>query len=315
MKELKREAKYKEKLKKLQFYDNKDQEYHLKAAQNIRDILEGRKKLGSTDRANNQDENQKKIKGTQQNESIAQKLLRHRQAQNTIYQTGQKRLAPISEEEERRNRHNFLAREGRSNAKNFIVLDTETSGFPRDGGGNEPIQIAAIIFKKGKETKSHFNEIYQIEGKITKSAQRVHGLTKKMLKDKLLFSKGAAERLKNFLNKEKTFPIIAHFAKYDRDDVLKPAFNRVDVTPIDDKRWKCTRDMANKHPGVPQDMPRGLDDLLEHFGFNRRDEEEKHNALDDCRMDAKVYLELCKKVKAEGFVENEAGKSELEEMI
>ena len=63
MQELKREAKYKEKLKKLQFYDNKDQEYHLKAAQNIRDILEGRKKLGynklprrGTDGANNQDE-------------------------------------------------------------------------------------------------------------------------------------------------------------------------------------------------------------------------------------------------------------------
>ncbi len=69
--------------------------------------------------------------------------------------------------------------------------------------------------------------------------------------------------------------------------------------------------MANKHPGMPPRMPRGLDDLLEHFGFSRRDEEEEHNAMEDCRMDAKVYLELCKKVKAEGFVEDEAGESEI----
>lgn len=134
------------------------------------------------------------------------------------------------------------------------------------------------------------------------------------MQDRLLFSKSAAERLKNFLNKEKTFPVVAHYAKYDRDDVLKPAFDKVGVATISSERWKCTKEMANDHPRVPQDMQRGLDDLLECFGYERRDEEERHDALEDCRLDAKVYLELCKNVKAERTVVAESGGSEQAEV-
>ena len=45
---------------------------------------------------------------------------------------------------------------------------------------------------------------------------------------------------------------------------------------------------------VPFLEARGLDDVLEHYGFERRDVDEKHDALDDCRLTAKIYKELVK---------------------
>ena len=41
----------------------------------------------------------------------------------------------------------------KNRAKNFYVLDDETSGFIGDGGGNEPIQIVALLYRKRMESK------------------------------------------------------------------------------------------------------------------------------------------------------------------
>jgi len=38
------------------------------------------------------------------------------------------------------------------------------------------------------------------------------------------FSLVASERLMNFLNEHKDLSIVAHYAKHDRDQCLKPAF-------------------------------------------------------------------------------------------
>ena len=37
---------------------------------------------------------------------------------------------------------------------------------------------------------------------------------------------------------------------------------------------------------------RTLDSVLEHFGFAPREEEEKHDAIHDCKLTAKIYMEL-----------------------
>jgi DNA polymerase III epsilon subunit-like protein len=47
--------------------------------------------------------------------------------------------------------------------------------------------------------------------------------------------------------------------------------------------------MSFKVPCLPH---RTLDDVLEYFGFERRDPEELHSALNDCRQAAKVYMKL-----------------------
>ena len=59
-------------------------------------------------------------------------------------------------------------------------------------------------------------------------------------------TKGGCEMLKNFLNIKPDYPIVTHNVEYDRDKVLRPAFEKLEVghlMPVD-KRWKCTMDMT-----------------------------------------------------------------------
>ena len=95
----------------------------------------------------------------------------------------------------------------------------------------------------------------------------------------------------NYLNTNKDFPIIAFNAQYDRDKVLKPAYkkvNNLDRLPPDN-RWRCALEMACKVPGLNVFT---LDDVLEHFGHERRDMNKYHEALEDARCTAKVYMSM-----------------------
>lgn len=93
-----------------------------------------------------------------------------------------------------------------------------------------------------------------------------------------------------FLNKHHQMPIVAFFAGYDRDKVLKPAYDKLhnnEMAMLDD-RWICAQERC-KRTGNWKVM--SLDDALEHFGFERRDEDAAHDALVDARLAAVVYME------------------------
>ena len=149
---------------------------------------------------------------------------------------------------------------------------------------------------------------------MTEKAIKTHGLTRELLKYKgaKKASEGQLKILLNFLNEKKDLPIVAHFAKYDRDQVLLPTFKRLGMEkmmpPVE--RWRCTFEEAERVPDV---KIRDLDTLLEHFGFEARDEDVLHNAVLDCQLTAKVYMELMKlpprKVSELGF-ENKWTKDE-----
>lgn len=103
--------------------------------------------------------------------------------------------------------------------------------------------------------------------------------------------------LANFLNMEKDLPIVAHNAEYDRDDVLRPTFEKVsniDGFPTVD-RWVCTIELAKKRTDlVPPTTPKGLDSLLSHFGLEPRDTDTNHDAHIDCVKTAQLYMKLSK---------------------
>ena len=86
------------------------------------------------------------------------------------------------------------------------------------------------MYTNGKESARYrYKKYFLPKGKITTSAFNTHGYTIDMLKEKgaKMFTNGDSQKLVNFLNIEKDYPIVAHFAKYDKEDVLKPAFKRV----------------------------------------------------------------------------------------
>ena len=131
------------------------------------------------------------------------------------------------------------------------------------------------------------------EGEFTESALRVHGLSRKVLKKKgaKVFTKATSDMIMNYLNIMKDLPIVAHNVEHDRDKVLMPAFKKVgnlDALPPD-SRWRCTQEMANRIPFLNMVT---LDDALEHFGHERRDVDKHHDALEDARLAAKVYMSI-----------------------
>ena len=127
------------------------------------------------------------------------------------------------------------------------------------------------MYKDGQEVMTHgIGKYFLPNGKITDSAFGTHGFDKETLKQngtKSLTYEDCKD-LVSFLHKEGTFPIIAHKVKYDRDQVLKPAFKRLrNCTGLPrDSRWICTMDLADQRPDlVPRRVSRGLDSLLKHF--------------------------------------------------
>ena len=91
-----------------------------------------------------------------------------------------------------------------------------------------------------------------------------------MLKEKGAkeFTMSQSQILANFLNRERDFPIVCHNVRYDRDEVLRPAFERVNnlvALPHND-RWICTMKLAYQRTDlIPKFINKGLDPLLHYL--------------------------------------------------
>ena len=133
------------------------------------------------------------------------------------------------------------------------------------------------------------------EGKFTEQAKRINGQSKKTLtlKGAKKFSKADADDLVKFLNVCKDLPIVAHNVDYDRDQVLKPAFNKIcnKKLPLDN-RWVCTKKMSYELTDL---KGHSLDDVLEYFDFESRCPKTKHDSVTDCHYAAKIYMKMMEK--------------------
>ena len=68
---------------------------------------------------------------------------------------------------------------------NFYTIDTETDGFPWEGGKNEPVQIVATMHRQGQECEDEkYSKYFMPRGKITASAVNTHKLDLETLKEK-----------------------------------------------------------------------------------------------------------------------------------
>ena len=142
-----------------------------------------------------------------------------------------------------------------------------------------------------------YHRYFLPKGKITKSALDTHKLTLEKLKEKNAkeYTREDSQELAEFLNREPNLPIVAHNVRYDRDSVLKPAFEKVgDLKNMPrDTRWVCTIKLADsRYDLVPSRINRGLDSLLEYLKLERREPGKAHEAMDDCIKTAHLYMKL-----------------------
>ncbi len=163
-----------------------------------------------------------------------------------------------------------------------IVLDTETTGLSVKDG-HRIVEIGCIELDNLVPTKNVFHFYLNPQRKVSEKAFEVHGYSDEFLSDKQKFSEIADDFL-DFIRDKK---IIIHNAEFDIGHlnnelslIGKPKINNLNVVD--------TLELArNKFPGSGI----SLDALCRRFRIDNS-KREKHTALIDCDLLAKVYINL-----------------------
>jgi DNA polymerase-3 subunit epsilon len=162
-----------------------------------------------------------------------------------------------------------------------IVLDTETTGLD-PGDGHRVIEIGCVELLDQLPTGVTFQCYLNPERPVTDSEQ-VHGISDAFLQDKPLFGHVVEEFLE-FLGDS---PLIIHNASFDLK-FLNAELHRIGRPPIAYGRAIDTIEIAKtKIPGARY----SLDELCRRFAIDLS-VRQKHGALLDAQLTAKVYLEL-----------------------
>ena len=163
-----------------------------------------------------------------------------------------------------------------------IVLDTETTGLSVKEG-HRIVEIGCIEIENLIPTKNVFHCYLNPERKVSESALKVHGYTDEFLADKKKFSDVADDFLK-FIEGKK---IIIHNAEFDIGH-LNNELSLIKKEKISKGNVIDTLEIArNKFPGSGI----SLDALCKRFRIDNS-KREKHTALIDCELLAKVYINL-----------------------
>ncbi len=163
-----------------------------------------------------------------------------------------------------------------------VLFDTETTGLA-PLNGDRIVEIAALELVNDLPTGQRFHALIDPERDIASEVSRVHGITNGDVVGKPLFA-DVAQPLTEFFADSK---LIAHNAPFDLG-FLDMEFARVDRAPLCRSRMIDTLVLAKaQFPG----MPNSLDALCRRFSINLS-ARTSHNALLDCELLAKVYIEL-----------------------
>jgi len=163
-----------------------------------------------------------------------------------------------------------------------IVLDTETTGLSVKDG-HRIVEIGCIELDDLIPTKKIFHFYLNPERKVSEEAFKVHGYSDEFLSDKKKFGEIADDFLEFIKDKK----IIIHNAEFDiahiDNELLIAGKERIIKKHIVD-----TLDIArNRFPGSAI----SLDALCKRFRIDNS-KREKHTALVDCELLAKVYINL-----------------------
>ena len=163
-----------------------------------------------------------------------------------------------------------------------IILDTETTGLSVKDG-HRIVEIGCIELDNLVPTKNIFHCYLNPERKVSEKAFEVHGYSDQFLSGKKKFFEIADE----FLNFIKDKKIIIHNAEFDISH-LNNELSIAGKPEINKENTVDTLDLArNKFPGSGI----SLDALCKRFRIDNS-KREKHTALIDCELLAKVYINL-----------------------
>ena len=163
-----------------------------------------------------------------------------------------------------------------------IVLDTETTGLSIKDR-HRIVEIGCIELKNQIPTKRFFHCLLNPERKVSDEAFKIHSYSDEFLSNKKIFSEIAKDFLE-FINDKK---LIIHNADFDLSH-LNNELTIIGKDTIKKSRVIDTLELAReKFPGSAIN----LDSLCKKFRINYS-KRQRHNALVDCELLSKVYINL-----------------------
>ena len=164
-----------------------------------------------------------------------------------------------------------------------VFLDTETTGLSIKED-HRVIEVACIETENLIPTKNVFYKLINPERKISEDAFKIHGYDNEKLKNEPKFADVAKDLIK-FIDGKK---LIIHNAPFDIG-FLNHELKKINMKSIDEKKNIIdTLEIArSKFPGSSN----SLDNLCKKFNIDLS-QRLKHNALLDCELLRKVYINL-----------------------
>ena len=162
-----------------------------------------------------------------------------------------------------------------------IVLDTETTGISVKDG-HRIVEIGCIELENLVPTKNKFHCYLNPERKVSEKAFEVHGYSDDFLKKQKKFNEVCDE----FLNFIKNKRLIIHNAEFDIEH-LNNELSILGKNNIENELIDTLTLARDKFPGSAVN----LDALCKRYRIDNS-KREKHTALIDCELLAKVYINL-----------------------
>ena len=178
-----------------------------------------------------------------------------------------------------------------------IVLDTETTGISVKDG-HRIVEIGCIELENLIPTKNKFHYYLNPERKVSERAFEIHGYSDQFLSNKKKFHEVIEEFL-NFIDGKR---LIIHNAEFDlahlNNEMLLIGKEKISNEIID------TLTLAReKYPGSQV----SLDALCKRYRIDNS-KRDKHTALIDCDLLAKVYINLIDQKEPKLNFNNENGR-------
>ena len=177
-----------------------------------------------------------------------------------------------------------------------VILDTETTGLSVSEG-HRIVEIGCIELEDLIPTNNKFHCYLNPEREVSDKALEIHGYTNEFLSDKKKFIEIVDDFLK-FINGKK---LIIHNAEFDLAH-LNHELKLLGKNSITNENVVDTLELArNKFPGSPIN----LDALCKRYRIDNS-KREKHNAIIDCELLTKVYVNLIDQKEPKlNFIEHE----------
>ena len=170
------------------------------------------------------------------------------------------------------------------NENRYVIFDVETTGFSPQHGARI-IEIGAVLIADGNLI-SEFQSFINCGKVVSRQAQKVHGIT-----DRMLFGQPAPEEIFSDFHKyisEST--LVAHNAAFDIS-FLRYEFSRLGIGI--NNGYFCTMKMSRRRfPILPNHK---LDTVAKHILGNLPPEIHRHRALDDAKLTAMIWMEMMKR--------------------